>query len=149
MKRLYNMKAITTFIVASVVVFFFILRPFQLLKPETIVVDTQPSFMPDTQLLTFPYGSRVLALRDLSRRDAKRATAMLNLMDEKGIFGREPIYRVYYFMVLGNIALHKGDNEKARYYAQQLELFAKNNSLVWVEADSLVELAIEHLKKEK
>ena len=147
MKRLYNMKAITTFIVASVVVFFFILRPFQLLKPETIVVDTQPSFMPDTQLLTFPYGSRVLALRDLSRRDAKRATAMLNLMDEKGIFGREPIYRVYYFMVLGNIALHKGDNEKARYYAQQLELFAKNNSLVWVEADSLVELAIEHLKK--
>lgn len=147
MKSLNNIKIITIFIVVSVVTFFLILRPFQIEKPKPIATEAVPAFMPDHQLLMLPYGSRVLALRDLSRSDAKRAAMMLNLMDEKGIFGRESIYRVYYFMVLGNIALHKGDDNKARYYAQQLKEFAKNNNMIWVEADSLVELAIEHLKK--
>ncbi len=50
-------------------------------------------------------------------------------------------------MILSNVAHHQQDTEAVMRYVQQLEELADHEDLLWLKAQSLVELSIEYLKE--
>ncbi|CED71478.1 membrane associated GGDEF protein [Aliivibrio wodanis] len=149
MKTNNNLKKISLFICVSVAIFFYILRPFQLIEPKPEKKAAEKRFLPDDLLKNLPYSVDILNARDISYRDAAMALEKVSQLDAKGVFNHGAIYRTYYFLILRNIALLEGDRDKINYYNVELSLLAKNHEFPWLKAELIIDAGIELLKKGK
>lgn len=149
MNKFRNIKGVSVFISVSVVLFFYILRPFQLLEPTLEQAVQTERFLPDELLASYPYGPMILELRDLSYVDINKAMQRLIEIDNQGIFKKEPIYYAYYFKILKKIAKENGEWDKVNYYTLELNLFARNNEFPWLKAELIIDSAIVLLKSGK
>ncbi|WP_117235127.1 diguanylate cyclase [Vibrio maerlii] len=139
-------KTIALIIISSILIAFYVLEPFKLNEPESTEVSTTVTFSPEDYVRTLPFGEKVLETRNLSRNDAQAAERKLTQLELRGAFKHAPELKAYRLMTLANIAQHRGQNGQVMALSKDLNEIADAHQLEWVHAESLAELAIEHIK---
>ncbi|MFA0015996.1 diguanylate cyclase [Vibrio lentus] len=102
------------------------------------------AYTPENELAKSAYGLQLIKLLELSRGDPLLAKQKLA---DTSPAKTSAIYQAYRLMILSNVAHHQQDTEAVMKYVQQLEELADHEDLLWLKAQSLVELSIEYLKE--
>lgn len=105
------------------------------------------AYTPENELAKSAYGLQLIKLLELSRGDPLLAQQKLTELAETSPTKPSAIYQAYRLMILSNVAHHQQDTEAVMRYIQQLEELADHKDLLWLKAQSLVELSIENLKE--
>lgn len=105
------------------------------------------AYTPENELAKSAYGLQLIKLLELSRGDPLLAQQKLSELADTSPAKPSAIYQAYRLMILSNVAHHQQDTEAVMRYVQQLEELADHEDLLWLKAQSLVELSIEYLKE--
>ncbi|MEZ9895599.1 GGDEF domain-containing protein, partial [Vibrio lentus] len=105
------------------------------------------AYTPENELSKSAYGLQLIKLLELSRGDPLLAQQKLAELTDTSPTEPSAIYQAYRLMILSNVAHHQQDTEAVMRNVQQLEELADHKDLLWLKAQSLVELSIENLKE--
>ena len=104
-------------------------------------------FTPEKELSLTLYGSVLKDILRLSRGEPQRAAAKLESLQASAPNQNKAIYRAYELMILSNLAQHRLDTLAVSDYVRKIKALAQQENLAWLNAQSLVELSIEHIRK--
>ncbi|WP_373958300.1 diguanylate cyclase [Vibrio gigantis] len=105
------------------------------------------AFTPEKELSLTLYGSALKDILRLSRGEPQRAAAKLESLQASAPNQNKAIYRAYELMILSNLAQHRLDTLAVSDYVRKIKALAQQENLAWLNAQSLVELSIEHIRK--
>ncbi|WP_215406195.1 tetratricopeptide repeat-containing diguanylate cyclase [Vibrio gigantis] len=105
------------------------------------------AFTPEKELSLTLYGSTLKDILRLSRGEPQRAAAKLESLQASAPNQNKAIYRAYELMILSNLAQHRLDTLAVSDYVRKIKALAQQENLAWLNAQSLVELSIEHIRK--
>ncbi|MGI9888950.1 diguanylate cyclase [Vibrio chagasii] len=105
------------------------------------------AFTPEKELSLTLYGSALKDILRLSRGEPQRAAAKLESLQASAPNQNKAIYRAYELMILSNLAQHRLDTQAVSDYVRKIKALAQQENLAWLNAQSLVELSIEHIRK--
>ncbi|WP_286298375.1 tetratricopeptide repeat-containing diguanylate cyclase [Vibrio apostichopi] len=131
----------------SAVLGLYLLYPLQDDDLSHTQITNTAAYTPENELAKSAYGLQLIKLLELSRGDPLLAQQKLAELADTSPTKPSAIYQAYRLMILSNVAHHQQDTEAVMQYVQQLEELADHEDLLWLKAQSLVELSIEYLKE--
>ncbi|MBW3694950.1 diguanylate cyclase [Vibrio sp. T187] len=147
MNKNNNLRSILLLLLGSTLLFFYIFRPLHLTDAEPTELPKLEVFDPEIQLTKTAYGTQLLRILNESRSDPSQAEHSLSLLHGKQPLAVKPIYSAYRLMILSNIAQHSQLGDEVIRYSEQIKRLAEEENLLWLQASSTVELAIQYAKR--
>ncbi|PMM06212.1 diguanylate cyclase [Vibrio kanaloae] len=109
--------------------------------------DSTSAYTPEKELSQTEYGKKLIHILGLSRSSPSVAKHQLDLLRPPTGINDKAIYQAYRLMILSNVAQHQRDADAVMSYVEQIKTLSEHEDMLWLKSESLVESAIEYLKK--
>ncbi|TKF02596.1 tetratricopeptide repeat-containing diguanylate cyclase [Vibrio kanaloae] len=109
--------------------------------------DSTSAYTPEKELSQTEYGKKLIHILGLSRSSPFVAKHQLDLLRPPTGINDKAIYQAYRLMILSNVAQHQRDADAVMSYVEQIKTLSEHEDMLWLKSESLVESAIEYLKK--